>query len=181
MFLIREARQEDYIDIANIHFISWNAAYLALLPKSYINKENSLAKRKEVWQEVIAHPNVSVWIAYDSSDNDDDNNKQNYVGFIGYFSKGNDYEITTLYVLPECHNLGIGTQLMRQALTTILKSTHNPSLCLWVLKDNISAINFYKKHGFIASGESSEELYEEIKIVDIKMTRSIDTIKKYCS
>jgi len=175
MFLIRKADQDDFLDIANIHFTSWHAAYLELLPESYINKKNNLSEKVKMWQEIISHPNVTVWIASDSSNNDD--NKHNSVGFIGCFNKGNEYEITTLYVLPEYQHLGIGTQLMNTALSDILTITHNPSLHLWVLKDNISAIQFYKKQGFVVSGEISETLYEDTKIVDIKMIRSNQTKK----
>lgn len=171
MFYVRQAMQEDYLDIANIHFTSWNKAYLKLLPESYINKENILSKKIDMWQELIACPNVKVWIAHGTSND----NQHNSVGFIGYFNKGTEYEITTLYVLPEYHRLGIGTQLMRKAITEILNSTHNPSLYLWVLKDNVTAIHFYKNYGFIASGEHSEELYEGNKIIDIKMIGNTQT------
>ena len=171
MFSIRQASQEDFSDIANIHFISWNAAYLKLLPESYISKENNLFEKVEMWEKIIAHPDVTVLVAYESSN--DDYDKHNSVGFIGYFSKGSEYEITTLYVLPEYHSLGIGTQLMDTAWADILNVTHNASLYLWVLKDNLSAIHFYKKQGFAASTEISETLYEDTKIVDIKMTIEI--------
>lgn len=170
MFSIRKASQEEFSDIANIHFKSWNAAYLEFLPESYINKENNLSEKVKMWEKIVAHPDVTVWVAYESSHD----NEHDSVGFIGYFNKGNEYEITTLYVLPEYHSLGIGTQLMSTALTDILNVTHKPSLYLWVLKDNVSAIRFYKKYGFINSGEVSEELYDEIKIVDIKMTRALE-------
>ena len=171
MFSIRQASQEDFSDIANIHFISWNAAYLKLLPESYINKENNLFEKVEMWEKIIAHPDVTVLVAYERSN--DDYDKHNSVGFIGYFNKGSEYEITTLYVLPEYHSLGIGTQLMSTALTSILDATHKPRLYLWVLKDNLSAIHFYKKQGFAAITEISETLYEDTKIVDIKMAVEI--------
>lgn len=168
MFSIRKANQADFSDIANIHFISWNAAYLNILPKSYINEENNLSEKVEMWERVIAHPGVTVLVAYDGSHD----NKHKIVGFIGYFNKGSEYEITTLYVLPDYQCLGIGTQLMNAVLKTIWNTDYSPSLYLWVLKDNVSAINFYKKHGFIHSGESSKTLYNDTEIVDIKMIKN---------
>ena len=171
MVLIRKANKEDYLDIANIHFTSWNLAYSSLLPKSYIAQENDLSYKMKMWKEVMAHPNASICIAYDSRDGNNDTN----LGFIACFNKGNNYEITALYVLPEYQRLGIGSQLMHVALNNI--HDINSSLSLWVLRDNVSAVSFYKKHGFVNSKEINEELYEDTKIVDIMMVKNPPYIK----
>lgn len=163
MFFIRKANLEDFADIASIHFKSWHAAYLNLLPESYLNNENKLLEKTKMWQELIAHPDVIVWIAYDTSNNS--------LGFIGYFANSDIYEITTLYVLPDYHGLGIGTKLMNTSLQDLLNANINAHFCLWVLETNVAAIDFYKKLGFIFSGENSEECYEGTKIVDIEMIR----------
>ncbi|MGP4971560.1 GNAT family N-acetyltransferase [Psychrobacter aquimaris] len=126
MFFIRKANPEDYADIATIHFKSWHAAYLGLLPASYINDKNTLCKKKKMWQGLMAHPDVSVWIAYDAHHNN--------LGFIGYFTNHKDYEITTLYVLPDYQGLGIGTQLMTASLQALLESHINAHFSLWVLE-----------------------------------------------
>lgn len=180
MICIRKANKDDSLDIANIHFTSWAAAYAELLPNSYISRENNLAAKQEMWQEIITHPNVSVWVAFNSSDK----RNQDSLGFIGYFNKGNNYEITTLYVMPEYQNLGIGSKLMTTTSRKILASYHNitdsancisnhsANVFLWVLEANVSAIEFYEKHGFIRCEESCEELYEGYKIVDIKMVEN---------
>ena len=174
MYCIRKADKSDSLDIANIHFTSWGATYAKLLPESYISQNNDLVAKTEMWQELIAHPDVTVWVAYE---NKDDNRS---VGFIGYYNKGDDYEITTLYVLPDYQNLGIGSQLMTAALTTISASNFiincSSNLSLWVLENNLPAINFYRKFGFVSSGESSEESCEGGKIVDIKMVKVLDTV-----
>lgn len=165
MFFIRKANPEDYADIANIHFKSWHAAYLDLLPASYINDKNNLCNKTKMWQELINHPDVIIWIAYDA------NHKS--LGFIGYFTKNNSYEITTLYVLSEYHGRGIGTELMKRSLQAILSFNINANFYLWVLEDNAPAIHFYKKFGFVCNGEKSEEDYKDTQIVDIKMIKKM--------
>ena len=165
MLTTRKAIYEDYACIANIHFSSWNAAYAELLPATYVNKANSLPAKVKMWQKIIVHPDVSVWIAYD------DNKPQSSVGFIGCFNKGDDCEITTLYVLPEYQGLGIGSQLMTTLLEEVSNSTMH-QLYLWVLETNTTAMRFYNKFGFVLSGERSEELHDNNKIVDIKMVKS---------
>ncbi|ABE73960.1 GNAT family N-acetyltransferase [Psychrobacter cryohalolentis] len=163
MFCICKAHSKDFADIAHIHCKSWHDAYLGLLPKSYINNQNNLSEKTKMWQEVITHPDVIIWIAYDA------NHKS--LGFIGYFTKNNSYEITTLYVLSEYHGLGIGSKLMKRSLQAILSFNINANFYLWVLEDNASAIHFYKKFGFVYDGEKSEEHYKDIQIVDIKMIK----------
>ena len=168
MFFIRKAQSEDFTDIAKIHFKSWHDAYLSLLPELYINNKNNLSEKTKMWQELINHPDVIIWIAYDA------NHKS--VGFIGYFAKNNSYEITTLYVLSEYHGRGIGTKLMKTSLQAILGFNINANFCLWVLEDNAPAIHFYKKFGFVCNGEKSEEYYKDMQIVDIKMIRKISDL-----
>lgn len=168
MFFIRKANLEDFADIASIHFKSWQAAYLGLLPETYINNKNNLFEKTKMWQQLIAHPDVIVWIAYDAN--------HNSLGFIGYFADNNNYEITTLYVLPDYHGLGIGTKLMKMSLQDISESNSNAHFCLWVLDTNVTAINFYKKLGFKYSGEDNQECYEGTQIIDIKMIRKNDEL-----
>lgn len=169
MFSIRKAKLVDYLDIANIHFISWHAAYADLLPPSYIQEKNNLSEKTALWHKLLSHPKVEVWIAYDDSENN--------LGFIGYFVDDNDYEITTLYVLPEYHRLGVGTALMTTSLQYLSDTNVNAHFCLWVLATNLNAISFYKNFGFIPSGEDSEESYEDNRIVDIKMIKKISNAK----
>lgn len=165
MFCIRKAHSKDFADIAHIHCKSWHDAYLNLLPKSYINNKNNLSEKTKMWQELINHPDVIIWIAYDAN--------HESLGFIGYFTKNNSYEITTLYVLSEYHGRGIGTELMKRSLQAILSFNINANFYLWVLEDNAPAIHFYKKFGFVCNGEKSEEDYKDTQIVDIKMIKKM--------
>lgn len=165
MFFIRKANQSDVSDIAHIHFESWNATYSNLLPETYRDKENNLFQKMEMWEKLLPRSDVNTWIAYDAEDTT--------VGFISYFKKDQECEITTLYLLPQYQNLGIGTQLMNAVLIDASQCNSCSSLSLWVLKPNLSAISFYKKFGFESDGQCDEELYEDAKIIDIKMVKPL--------
>ena len=165
MFFTRKATQSDVSDIAHIHFESWNATYSNLLPETYRDKENNLSQKMEMWQKVLAITDVNTWIAYDAEDTT--------VGFISYFKKDHKCEITTLYLLPQYQNLGIGTKLMDSALIDASQCNSCFSLSLWVLKTNLSAISFYEKFGFESDGKCDEELYEDAKIIDIRMVKPL--------
>ena len=170
MSTIRQANNNDGLAIANIHLISWKATYAELLPVTYINKQANLAAKVKMWQEVIAHPNSRTWVARDKD-------CEHSLGFISCFNKDDEWEITTLYILPNYQGQGIGSELINSALNHVLATTSRAKLYLWVLATNVKAIDFYQQHGFIASAESSEEWYEGSKIVDIKMVRSLPDSK----
>ncbi|WP_372844601.1 GNAT family N-acetyltransferase [Psychrobacter sp.] len=165
MFFIRKADQHDVSDIAHIHFTSWHATYADLLPKAYRDKENNLPQKIAMWGKIMLSSGVNTWIAYD-----DENNN---VGFISYFTKNNECEITTLYILPQYQSLGLGTKLMNAAIEDISRHNRCITLSLWVLENNLPAISFYKKSGFEPDGKHSEELYEDSKIIDIRMVKSL--------
>lgn len=165
MFFIRKAKQNDISDVAHIHFTSWHATYADLLPEAYRDKENNLSQKVAMWGKIILSSGVSTWIAYDAENNND--------GFISYFTKDHECEITTLYILPQYQNLGLGTKLTNSAIDDISQHNRCISLSLWVLKTNLTAISFYEKIGFKSDGKHSEEPYEDTKIIDIRMVKSL--------
>ncbi len=167
MFSIRKAEQKDYSDIAKVHVHSWHDTYLDLLPISYINEMNNLAKKTAMWEQILRQPEVEVWVAQDGD---------TIVGFIGYYSQNERYEITTLYILPTYQHQGMGSTLMKASLQDITAANAEARFHLWVLDTNTNAINFYKKHGFEQSAERHEEMYENTKIVDIKMIKNTDPL-----
>jgi ribosomal protein S18 acetylase RimI-like enzyme len=59
------------------------------------------------------------------------------VGFIAFTPN----EVDHLYILPEFHHQGIGSALLKVALT-------GEEVRLWVFQENRSARRFYERHGF---------------------------------
>ena len=168
MFSIRKATQKDFSDIAKVHVYSWKETYLQLLPMSYIDQANNLSKKISMWEQILCQPEVDVWVAQDDCDR--------IIGFIGYYAQDSLYEITTLYILPTYQYQGIGSALMEASLQEITATNAEARFHLWVLNTNIKAINFYKKHGFEKSTERHEEIYENAKIIDIKMIKNTDPL-----
>ncbi|MCG3878138.1 GNAT family N-acetyltransferase [Psychrobacter sp. Ps6] len=167
MFFIRKATRKDFSDIAKVHVYSWHDTYLDLLPISYINEINNLTKKTAMWEQILRQPEVEVWVAQDGN---------TIAGFIGYHSQDERYEITTLYILPTYQHQGMGSALMKASLQDITAANAAARFHLWVLDTNINAINFYKKHGFEQSAERHEEIYENTKIIDIKMIKNTDPL-----
>ena len=72
----------------------------------------------------------------------------------------------------------MGSTLMKASLQDITAANAEARFHLWVLdtNTNTNAINFYKKHGFEQSAERHEEMYENAKIIDIKMIKNTDPL-----
>jgi ribosomal protein S18 acetylase RimI-like enzyme len=66
-------------------------------------------------------------------------------------------ELSKMYVLPEYHGSGVAAALMDTALTA---AAGRGAGCVWlgVNRKNQRAQQFYKKHGFIVSGNRSFQL-----------------------
>ena len=116
-----------------------------------------------MWGKIIPTSSVNTWIVYDAENNS--------VGFISYFTKDHECEITTLYILPQYQGLGLGSKLMYAAIDDISQYDRCSALSLWVLENNLPAISFYENFGFKSDGKHSEELYEDTKIIDIRMVK----------
>jgi len=62
-------------------------------------------------------------------------------------------EIETLYVLPQCKGSGLG-----KALITAIRDNFRQKLYLTCWEENAAAVAFYKKQGFIETGEYDFQL-----------------------
>ena len=72
-------------------------------------------------------------------------------GVVKGFIKIEGSYIARLFVEPILQNASIGSQLLEYAV-----KEHNANH-LWVLEKNTKAMRFYKRHGFIATGEKKLE------------------------
>jgi ribosomal-protein-alanine N-acetyltransferase len=73
------------------------------------------------------------------------------VGFLIARQEANDIEILNLAVQPEARRRGAGTALLTSAIDWG-KAFHAENALLEVRASNLTALEFYKKHGFLATG-----------------------------
>lgn len=74
--------------------------------------------------------------------------ENNIVGFIQYEDIYDRFELDNIYVLKEYRNQGIASILM-EFMINEGKKKNIINITLEVREDNVSAINLYKKYGFI--------------------------------
>lgn len=159
MFIIRELTPELISEKGYVHYTSWNETYKGLIDENYLSKR-SLQKCIEFANILFGKEECFVALV---------NNE--VVGFISFNNTSrsrSDYaEILALYVLKKYQNLGIGTALLKKAIEHItIQNIH-----LFVLDNNIKAINFYKRHGFQFSGVEKIEDLKVTTIRELEMTR----------
>ncbi|KMS70458.1 acetyltransferase [Streptomyces viridochromogenes] len=153
---IRTARPEDASAVADVYVRSWRAAFVGLLPQSYLDAMDP-GREEPGWKALIAEarwPSSGVLVA------ESDAGTAGIAGIVGFTGFGPSREapavaeIGTLYTLPEVWSTGTGRQLMRGALTTLDRAAHYTHATLWVLEANARARRFYETTGWSPDGAS---------------------------
>ena len=133
--MIRKLKKEDIDEVMEI----WK--------KENIRTHNFISK--EYWEnnyeyvkDILPNADIYVYIM-----------NENIVGFIGV---DNDHIEGIFVDINNQHN-GIGTSLLNKI------KEEKEKLTLSVYKKNINAIKFYKKNGFIITGESIDKNTDEIE------------------
>lgn len=156
-FNIRKATIEDAKGKGFVHYTSWMETYTGLINQEYLDTRSLdrcivIAKR---------HPENTFVLEIDNK----------LVGFACY-NKSRDEdlcnagEIMAIYILKEYYGQGLGRKLMDACLSELREYN---KVCVWVLYDNIRAINFYKHLGFIIDGKE--------KYVSVSDTTSLHEIR----
>lgn len=171
---IRVATPADSLDMAEIHARSWEAAYKDIIPIEYIKEKN--ATRPALYKRIITVENTihyviqrddkTVGIMCVAPPQEDADDILNGGGIDDSF-----YELHGIYLHPDYYRQGIGIQAMEFALDKV-RNVGKENIILWVFAENVNAIKFYEKCGFVSDGAT--KTYKCGKdMVCIRMRRSI--------
>ena len=145
---IRLAKPEDALEMAEVHMRSWEVAYKGIISEEFIQEKNST--RQALFKRIITNDNKTNFVLQY-------NNKT--VGIMTVDCPRDDdvsddcYELKGIYLHPDYYRMGIGTKSVEFAFDLAL-GLGKHQMTVWVLADNINAIKFYEKCGFIADGKS---------------------------
>jgi len=137
--ILRNWTREDFQTVRNILLVTWKDAYHFIPEKDIITHlENYYSQAKLL--ELFNNHMVKGILA------DLENNS---VGWMKLFNDEmvDKFFISSLYILPEFQGYGIGGKLLFKAEETAKKLKHD-KVWLGVMKDNIKALEWYKKIGF---------------------------------
>ena len=149
---IRPATPADASIMAEVKKRSWEVAYKDIVPESYIkerHKNNLLRTRTEQMLNDEYHKQFQYVILLDDV----------IVGVMSVApAHGDDaddaiYDLQAIYLHPDYYRQGIGSTAMEFAFD-IARKLNKTAMILWVFKDNINSINFYKKNGFVPDGKT---------------------------
>ena len=159
---ITRAIPKDAVEIGALLVEAWRYAYKDIMPSSVL-EELSAESRSKGWKQHLE----SGTEAYVLRNNTKLLGVVSVGGFRGTIKRFSLFsEITALYVSPGEIGMGYGSGLLSHAHERISEKNTQGTV-LWVLEKNLHAIDFYKKHGYLYSGESKvhntglvEHLYE---------------------
>lgn len=168
---IRLAKPCDALRMAEIHALSWEAAYKDFIPADYLKKTS--ATRPALWQRIITNDNSShyvimldqtiVGIMCVTEPKDDKVEIFNDTGIDEGF-----YELHGLYLHPDYYRRGIGTKAMEYALQKAHEAGKS-NIILWVFAENSDSIKFYERCGFVSDGAfKTLNLGKELKVIRMR-------------
>lgn len=161
--LVREARREDAAAIADVHGLTWQAAY------EHVFGTERLAGigdgRRAQWEERLANPQRQVFVSEHGG---------RVTGFVSIGESRDEPgkgELFAIYVLPEAWGSGAGPALMTSALEALRGYS---SAMLWVLEDNPRARRFYEREGWILDGGRRDEEILGVTVTEVRYRTTFD-------
>ena len=144
VLIIRPIEEADIPKVQNVAKESWNATYQGIIPEEVQNNFLKVAYSDEMLKKRL---NQIIFVA---------EHDEKIVGFINLkeTEQANTYDLSAIYLLPDYHGKGIGSRLIAHSIESI---KNFEEIFLEVEKDNINAVNFYKKLGFKIVDEYNDD------------------------
>ena len=159
---IREATALDALLISRIIARSWRGAYQGLIDPVYLSR-----LPEEYWL-----PAMRGWLSSGRLYGCIAEENGEPVGSVIY-GRGRDEdhadwgEIVSLYVLPEKMAQGVGSSLLNKAMKALQAEGYD-RVYLWCIAGNERADAFYRRHGFIPSGDRVDYRIGSGNVTDIR-------------
>jgi ribosomal protein S18 acetylase RimI-like enzyme len=140
MYNVRLARIEDIEEISSVLAMSWKTAYRGIVGDDYLD-----SLRYDHWVEFLSNGLISntvfpmVLL---------DGNKIIGASILGKSENEDKAHMISLYLLPERTGQGIGSMFYHE-IENEMKKRGFAKCALDVLKNNMNAIRFYEKNGFM--------------------------------
>ena len=136
-YMIVPVDEDNIIEAACIHSISWQESHRAFCNEAFILKHDT-DHQAEYIRNKIANGSKFYMLC--------DKQSMAVVSIT-------DGLIEDLYVLPELQRQGYGTALLDYVITLICREGITPTL--WILESNFGAEHLYRRKGFVPSGKQN--------------------------
>jgi len=163
--LVRPASREDAAAIADVHVLTWRAAYAHIFGAERVAEIGD--GRRAQWDERLADPppDRHVFVSEEGG---------HVTGFVSVGDSRDEPgkgELYAIYVLPEAWGSGAGAALMTSALEALRGYS---SATLWVLEDNPRARRFYEREGWILDGGRRDEELLGMTVTELRYRTTFD-------
>ena len=142
--IIRKMLEADIPDVQYVAKKSWNATYQGIIPEDVQNRFLKVAYSDEMLKKRL---DQIIFVA---------EHDEKIIGFINLkeTEQPNTYDLSAIYLLPDYQGKRIGSRLIAHSTEPI---KNFEKIFLEVEKDNINAVNFYKKLGFKIVDEYNDD------------------------
>ncbi len=147
-YIIRKATNDDVLGIAYVHYHAWIETYTGLVSQDFLDKL-SVARSAEKLRNIDCSKYFVLEI---------DGKICGFICISEYRGDdlGDEYgEIPAIYLLKEYHGHHYGTKLLDKAMEELKKWGYR-KIVIRTLKNNINAIKFYERSGFLIDGVEKE-------------------------
>jgi len=149
---IRRGRTRDAVPLAALAGQTFTDTFGHLYPPEDLATFITDYQSVSTYARLLGDPNVGIWLA--------DVDEHEAVGFVSVGKcklpvpdlDPKAGEIRQLYVLNRFHGHGLGSRLLKMALTWLEERAFEP-LYVGVWSENLGAQRLYERHGFHKSGE----------------------------
>ncbi|MFT7247469.1 MAG: GNAT superfamily N-acetyltransferase [Arcticibacterium sp.] len=158
MIIYREAKPEEFEEIAKLHAKSWAIFYRNIFSDDYLDNE-VFPDRLVIWSaraKVVDSKRIVI-VAED---------KRQLIGFVCTFldhSSEHGALLDNLHVLPEHQGKGIGLALIEKSFDWVKENRPLQKMYLTVLTENLKSKGFYYRFG----GSYREEFLEKTPYGDL--------------
>ena len=166
----RRATTADAEGIAQVHADGWQRAHEGLVPEAYL-RSKSTQGHADFWRTEleIEAPDRKPWVALDG---------EQVIGFAdGGIARDDDLdsdygEVYTLFVTPECWEMGIRSQLLEHVAGDLREHDFQRAV-FWVLATDEAMRAFAEYVGWRPDGTSRYESCGDTQVVELRYARDL--------
>ena len=150
---IRRVKIGDENSLAYVQTESWKEAFKEIVPADLLLKCTEMERATAMYKKLLEeHKGNGYILELDGKPHCiaywDATREKDMIGFA---------ELICIHSLKDGWNKGYGSLMMKQLLDDVKKAGYS-KIMLWVFDNNLRAIRFYEKHGFVASGKKQPAL-----------------------
>lgn len=162
--MIIKFKENRVLEIAKAQVYAWKKAFKGILSEKLLSSL-VIENFAENWKQILTQKERKnyIWL----------NEYEEGIGFISYGKPKNkteiaDFEIYGIYVHPKYWGKGVGYELMKFTIDSIVQLNPSAKIILWTMNKNNMSKKFYCRFGFKENDKSriskrNDERFEEIQ------------------